>query len=455
MEKSIFRAYDIRGIYPDQIDQDFAYQLGRGFGSIIKQKKQTFTVVGYDNRKSSVPLFESLCKGINDAGIDVINLGLVTTPMYYFAWHHLKARSGIMITASHNPQNYDGFKFSFNGIYNAHDQDIEDFYCFLTAKKFTSGKGNNEFYDIKPHYLNYLLKDINFGKRPLKVVFDVGNGTGAVVIKDFLDRLNIDYIPLFFESDPSFPNHQPDPSDYKTLNTLRETVKKEKADVGFALDGDADRIGMVDEKGDIISVDKIMIIIIRNILDNLDDKRILFDVKCSKALEDEIIKLGGTPVLSRTGNSYLRAAIANENILFGGEYAGHVFFNDRFLGYDDGLYVALRLMEILSNSNKKASELLAGINHYHTTPEIKIAAPDNIKFKVVEEIVSFAKTIEHQKLITIDGCKIIFNDGFALIRASNTGPNITLRFEASSQKQLEERKTFWSEKTKEFIKKHP
>lgn len=452
MEQAIFRAYDIRGCYPEQINEDFAYLLGKGFGSIIKQANQTFTVVGYDNRASSIPIFQALSRGINDAGVDVINLGLVTTPMYYFAWHELQAKSGIMITASHNPANYNGFKFSFNGIYNAHGEEITNFYHFLQKQNFTSGKGVTSNFDIKPAYLNFLAKDLNLNNQPLKFVFDAGNGTTATIIKDVLERLKINYVPLFFQSDPTFPNHHPDPSVHNNLKTLQATVIKEQATAGFAFDGDGDRIGMVDEKGDIIEADKIMIIAIRDIMNKITDKRILFDVKCSKALGDEIKKLGGKPVLSRTGNSYLRAKIANDNILFGGEYSGHIFFNDRFPGYDDAIYVALRLIEILSKSEQKPSVLLENINHYYATDEIKITAPDNIKFEVIKQITNKARTHDTpQEVITIDGCKIIYQDGFALIRASNTGPNITLRFEATTQEKLLELQDFWTEETKNLV----
>jgi len=453
MDKTIFRAYDIRGIYPSQINEDFVYKFGQAFGTRIKEEGQTFTVIGYDNRESSKPLFESLSKGINASGVDVICLGFCTTPMYYFSWHHLKAKSGIMITASHNPKEYNGLKFSFNGIYNAHGQEVVAFYDYIVEGNFAIGSGKTTFYDIKQDYLNCIFKNIHFGKRKLKAVFDVGNASGSVVIKDVLEQLNIDYIPLYFESDPNFPNHHPDPSVPKNLVDLINTVKQEKADVGFALDGDADRIGMVDENGQIIEADKIMIIAIRDILNNLKDKRILYDVKCSKTLEDEIIKLKGKPILSRTGNSYLRATIAKENILFGGEFSGHIFFNDKFLGYDDGIYVALRMLEILSKTNKKCSELLDGINHYYSTEELKIPADDNIKFKVINDLIHQAKG-DNEDVIDIDGCKVIYDDGFALIRVSNTGPIITARFEGKTKKRRDELQDYWLEKTKALIKKY-
>ena len=448
MDETIFRAYDIRGVYPSQVNEDMAYNLGRAFGTWIGNDGQEFTTIGYDNRDSSENLFAALSKGIMDSGIDVINLGLVTTPMYYFSWHFFKSKSGIMITASHNPKEYNGFKFSFNGQYNSHGQEIQDFKELIKSKNFNSGKGTCKKVDIKEHYMDFLLKDVEIGN--LDVVFDVGNGSGSIVIEDILKRLPIKYTPLFFESDPSFPNHHPDPSVPENLKDLSDKVLETGADVGFALDGDADRIGMVDELGNIIEPDKLMIIVIRDILEKIKDKRILFDVKCSKALEDEINKLGGIPVLSRTGNSYLRSAISKENILFGGEFSGHIFFNDKFLGYDDGIYASLRLMEIISRKKVPVSSLLKGINKYYSTEELKFKTEDSIKFSVIEKIKEVAEK-EGLDVITLDGCKIIYEDGFALIRASNTGPNLTARFEAVSNEKLEEIRRKWSENIEKLI----
>ena len=314
MSEHIFRAYDIRGIYGSEIDLDLAYKIGRAFGTKLIHEQKYITIVGYDNRSSSVDIYNSLSKGIIDSGVDVINIGLVTTPMYYFALHMFKATSGVMITASHNPKEYNGFKISFNGKYNAYGEQIQEFKEMVKKGEFKNGKGTIITQNIKERYISFTLASIRLGSRKLKVVIDSGNGTSSIVVKDIFDLMDLDYIPLFTESDPNFPNHHPDPSIRENTKDLSETVIKEKADVGFAYDGDADRIGVVDEKGELIPIDKYMIIILRNILNKLDDKRILYDVKCSKALEDEIDKLGGIKLCSRTGNSYLRAKIETEKI---------------------------------------------------------------------------------------------------------------------------------------------
>ena len=435
INEHIFREYDIRGIYPSDLNEDFAFLLGKAFGSIIKREGQTTTLVGYDNRFSSPSLYEALARGITSCGVNIINLGLVTTPMYYYGWTLLNQKSGIMVTASHNPKEYNGFKISLNGLYNAAGDDIQKIKQVMLNNDFVSGEGQITTKDLKQEYIDYILSSINLGSRKLKVVVDAGNGTATVVIKDILDKLNINYIPMYFESDPSFPNHHPDPSVSANLQDLAQKVIAESADVGFAYDGDADRIGLVDENGEIISIDHFMIIILRDIMNNLNDKRISFDVKCSKALEDEIIKLGGIPYISRTGNSYLRANIVKEGLEFGGELSGHICFNDKFLGYDDGIYASLRMMELLSKTTKKTSELLLGIEKYYNTEELKIAVSDDNKFKVVEEVIKYAKSKGYE-VITIDGCKVIFEDGFALIRASNTTPNLTLRFESKNIDKL-------------------
>lgn len=437
LNENIFRAYDIRGIFGSEITLDTAYLIGRAFGTRLIQLGKNKTIIGYDNRESSVPIFKMLSKGITDCGIDIFNLGLVTSPMYYYSWMLFNIDSGIMITASHNPKEYNGFKMSFNGLYNCYGDDIKEFMEFIKKGEFIDGIGIIEEVDIKEKYINFLLSSIKLGNKKIKIVVDSGNGTSSIVIKDILDRLDINYIPLFTDSDPNFPNHHPDPSVESNLETLKHTVINNKADVGFAYDGDADRIGLVDEFGNMINIDDFMIIIIRNIINNLPDKRILYDVKCSKSLEDEIDKLGGIKVCSRTGNSFLRAKVVQENILFGGELSGHVFFNDKFPGYDDGIYASLRMIEILSNADKSISQLLEGKSKYYSTRELKVTVSDDKKFDVIDQVKLYCNLKKYDYL-DIDGCKVIFDDGFALIRASNTGPNITLRFEGNTELRLKE-----------------
>lgn len=451
MKEHIFRAYDIRGIYGDEIDLDLSYKIGRAFGTRLINDKKYITIVGYDNRSSSTYIFESLSKGITDSGVDVINIGLVTTPMYYYALHMFNATSGIMITASHNPKEYNGFKISFNGKYNAYGEQIQEFKELVKSEDFKNGRGSIINQDIKERYISFTLGSIKLGQRKLKVVVDAGNGTSSVVVNDIFNKLDIDYIPLFTDSNPDFPNHHPDPSVRENTRHLSELVIKEKADIGFAYDGDADRIGLVDEKGELVPIDKYMIIVLHNIFHKLDDKRILYDIKCSKALEDEIDRLGGIKVCSRTGNSYLRARIEQDKIEFGGELSGHVFFNDKFPGYDDGIYASLRMLEILSNTDKTMSELLEDIPKYYSTDEIKIPIEEEKKKYLIKNLINYCKE-KNYTYLDIDGCKAIFEDGFALVRPSNTGPNITMRFEANDKNRLKEIQKEFENKIESILK---
>ena len=451
LKKEIFREYDIRGIYNEEMDDNTAYLIGRAFGSKLRRLNIPSTVVAYDNRLSSVSLEESLVRGIYECGINVIRLGLATTPMCYFAANYLKTNSSMMITASHNPKEYNGFKFSYNGIHNAYGDSVKEIYEIIKNNDFVDGQGNVESVDISEKYIDLLVSRLDFGDRKVKVVYDCGNGTASVIARRVFDRLdNVESIPLFDESDGTFPNHHPDPCVEENLNTLKEVVTSNMFDVGIGYDGDADRVGFVDEKGTFIEIDKFLIIMWKYLYDKVDKKECLFDVKCSKALEDELIKLGVKPVEYRTGNSYTRAASAKGNYPLSGELSGHVYFRDKFPGYDDGIYVGLRLIEMLSWSDKPLSSYLSDITHYYSTPEIKYRVTDETKFQIVDKIQEYAES-KNYNFITIDGVKVKFNDGFALVRASNTGPNITARFEAKTEERLNEIKDEFESELNKYI----
>lgn len=437
VNKLMFREYDIRGIYNEDIDEEVSYLIGRAFGSNLKRMGKTETLVGYDNRISSPIIEKNLIKGITESGINVVRLGLVTTPMYYYGWDLLNIKCGVMITASHNPKEYNGFKFSYNGIHNAYGKDVYNLYDTIINKDFTSGNGTITNKDIKSEYIKLLWKNIELGNRKLKVVYDCGNGTTSIVAKDVFNNPNIEFIPIFADSNPEFPNHHPDPCVEENLAYLKKKVLETQADVGIAFDGDGDRVGVVDEKGNMIDIDKYMIIIWRDIYNKVENKKGLFDIKCSKVLEDELIKLGIEPVCYRSGNSYTKAMSVEGNFPFSGEYSGHVFFRDKFPGYDDGIYAGLRLIEILSKTNKNVSELLLGINTYYSTKELKMKVNDEIKFDIVNKVKEYCIS-KNYKILTIDGVKVLFDDGSAVVRASNTGPNITMRYEAKTKERLNE-----------------
>lgn len=450
INKNIFRGYDIRGIYPTEIDEDTAYTIGLGFGSYIKSIGKKNCVVGHDNRISSPILFKALIEGILKTGIDVISLGLCTTPMYYYACIKLKIYSGVMVTASHNPKDDNGFKFAFDEKGNCKGQEIQDFLNYILKKDFTYGNGLLEEYDITPDYIELFKNNLTFGNRRVKVVIDPGNGTTSIIAKKIYEMYPIELICINNTSDGNFPNHHPDPCVEDNLKQLKEAVEKTNADIGLSFDGDGDRMGMVTNTKRFVPTDLFMIIVIRDIINKVEKKEFLYDVKCSKALSDEIEKLGGEGICYRTGNSYTKAAVRDNDLPFGGELSGHVYFRDRWPGFDSGLYAGLRMLEILSNTNKTVDELLEGINKYYSTDELKFKTSDDIKFSIIEKIKDYAESKEY-KYLDIDGVKVLFDDSWALVRASNTGPNITARFEANNEERLEEIKNEFISLINEFI----
>ena len=438
INSEMFREYDIRGVYGTDLSGEVAYLIGRAFGTKLRELNIPKTVVGYDNRLSSVELEENLVKGILETGTSVIRLGLVTTPMCYFAANHLQTNCSMMITASHNPKEYNGFKFSYNGIHNAYGKSVKEIYEIIEKGDFAGGIGTLETYDIREDYINLVTNNLDFGERKVKVVYDCGNGTSSVIAKDIFDRLpNLESYGICDESDGNFPMHHPDPCVESNLDMLKTKVKEVGADIGVGYDGDCDRVGFIDEKGTFIEIDKFLVIMWKYLVDKVDKKECLYDVKCSKVLEDELNKINVKTVEYRTGNSYTRAASAEGDYPLSGELSGHVYFRDRWPGYDDGIYVGMRLIEMLSHTDKPLSSFLDDMVKYFSTPELKVKVEDSKKFEIVSKMDEYSKSKAYN-YITIDGVKTKFDDGFALVRASNTGPNITMRFEATTEERLNE-----------------
>lgn len=438
VNSEMFREYDIRGVYGEDLSAEVAYLIGKAFGTKLKELNISSTVVGYDNRLSSVELEENLVKGLVETGAHVKRLGLVTTPMCYFAANHLGTNCSMMITASHNPKEYNGFKFSYNGVHNAYGKSVKEIYEIIEKGEFATGEGSTENVDIKEDYINLVVNKLNFGERRVKVVYDCGNGTSSVIAKEIFDRLpNIDSVGICDVSDGNFPMHHPDPCVESNLDMLKAKVKEVGADIGVGYDGDCDRVGFIDEKGTFIEIDKFLVIMWKHLVNIVDKKECLYDVKCSKALEDELKKINVKTVEYRTGNSYTRAASAEGDYPLSGELSGHVYFRDRWPGYDDGIYVGMRLIEMLSNTDKPLSSFLNDMVKYYSTPELKVKVEDSKKFDIVAKMEEYSKS-KGYNYITIDGVKTKFDDGFALVRASNTGPNITMRFEATTEERLKE-----------------
>lgn len=445
----IFRGYDVRGVYPKDINADVAYTFGKAFGTYIKQFQQEDCVVGYDNRFSSEELVEALIKGITSTGTHVVSLGLVTTPMYYYAQIRTNTPAGVMVTASHNPKDENGFKFSFDERGNAKGEMIQEFYRFLIDGKFDSGNGIVSFMDIKDEYYQLLLSSIEFGDHPRSVLIDCGNGTTSFFAPEIFSLSGIIPVVLYGNSDPSFPNHHPDPTVASNLEVLSEMVVDLKADIGIAFDGDGDRVGVVDEKGRVVPTDQLMIAFIRDIAPRSSNKRFLYDVKCSRTVPQEIERLGGESECYRTGNSYTRARVKEGDFVFGGELSGHLYFRDRFPGFDSGIYAGLRILEILTRTDQTMSQLLEGIPKYYATEELKFPSPDDKKMKVIERIKEHCLK-EGYTINDIDGVRVELTDGWALVRASNTGPNITARFEGKDEESLRKLKDLFTKLIEEY-----
>lgn len=458
INKQVFREYDIRGVYPTELNEELAYNIGRAYGTKLKSIGKNEVVLAHDNRLSSDSLSENMIKGLLETGINIKDLGLATTPMCYFGANYLKTNASMMITASHNPKEYNGFKFSYNGVHNAYGSSVKEIYELIQKGEYSKGEGTYQKVDITDAYIDLVINKLTLGNRKLKVIYDCGNGTTAIIADKIFEKLlkkfpNIEAIPLYNTSDGSFPNHHPDPCVYENLQLLKNKVLETKADIGIGYDGDGDRFGLLDEKGNMIETDKTMIILWRYYKDTVNKKEGMYDVKCSKALEDELIKLGIKPVEVRTGASITREKSAEGDYPIGGEYSGHVYLRDKYPGYDDGIYNGMRLIEVLSNIDKSLSSMLDGINKYYTTPEIKVPVADEIKFKIIEKVINYCHSRKYNT-VTIDGAKAKFDDGFALVRASNTGPNITMRFEAKTEKRLKEIQEEFTNRLNKYLEEY-
>ncbi len=438
----IFREYDVRGVFGKDLTTEAAELIGKGFGTYAKKSGVKKITLGRDIRLSSDALHDSIIKGLSTAGMEIIDIGVCPTPILYFSIHHLKADGGVMITGSHNPPEFNGFKLAI-GKETIYGDKIQEVKKIIEKGEFEKGKGSISKYDAIPHYINYLEKNFDDGmpkNRRLKVVVDCGNGTAGIAAPAILKSLGCDVTALFCDLDGNFPNHHPDPTVPKNLELLIKKVKEIGADFGAAYDGDADRIGVVDEKGEIIWGDKLMIIFSRDILKKKPGATFISEVKCSQTMYDDIAKNGGKAIMWKTGHSLIKAKMKETGALLAGEMSGHIFFADRYLGYDDAIYATCRLAEIAAESGKKVSELLADVPKTYSTPEIRVDCPDEKKFQIVET--AKERFRKEYKIIDVDGVRILFDDGWGLIRASNTQPVLVMRFEANSEKRLKEIRDF-------------
>jgi len=432
---SIFREYDIRGVVGEELTPALAEKIGRAYGSLAVRAGAKAVAVGRDGRTSAMQMREALLKGLLGCGLDVVDIGICPTPLLYYALFTLPVGGGAMITASHNPPQYNGFKLCL-GKDSMHGAAIQALKADIDRGRFESGQGTVSEHPIIPDYMAYIKKSFAHVKAgTLHAVVDCGNGMGGLVGPDALRLLGCRVTGMYEDVDGRFPNHHPDPTVVANLQDLIKKVRETKADVGIAYDGDADRIGAVDEHGDILWGDKLLVLYARDVLKNQPGATIISEVKASQVFYDDVVKHGGRSIMWKAGHSLIKAKMKEEKAALAGEMSGHMFFADRYFGYDDAIYASCRLIEILAKTGRPLSTLLADLPPTVSTPEIRVDCPDDVKFQVVEE--AKKQLAREHKIIDIDGVRVLFPEGWGLIRASNTQPALVLRFEATSEAALQ------------------
>ena len=428
----IFREYDIRGIVDKDLNEDVLERIGKAYGTYIKDFGAKVVSIGRDCRLSSPAYAKAMTRGINSTGVDVIDIGMVSTPMLYFSLYNLDVGGGVMITASHNPGEYNGIKLcrGKDSVFGGQIQRIRE---IAEAGEFATGKGSSSERDIEELYVSFLKENIDM--RPgLRAVVDYGNGMVGAIGPRVFREFGCDFRELYVTPDGTFPNHHPDPTVEENLAQLIETVRSGKFELGIGFDGDGDRIGVVDEKGNIVWGDMLVLVFARDVISRKPGAKIIGDVKCSNRLFDGIKDAGGEAIMWKTGHSLIKDKMKAEKASLAGEMSGHIFFADKFFGYDDALYASLRILEIISRTGKSLSQLLEGIPPAISTPEIRVDCPEAVKFRVVDMVKE--RLGRSYRIIDIDGVRIEFPDGWGLIRASNTQPALVLRFEALTEDRL-------------------
>lgn len=444
LHPDIFREYDLRGLTATQVTLAWVRTFGTALATYFRRHSLYTVLIGRDNRTSSEPIRDILTHSLTHSGLHVVDIGTVITPLFYFARLHLNIDAGIMITASHNPPEYNGFKIARGPatIYGPEIQELKNILSQYIKSPNQSPApsppkpGRITHQDVTPAYLDMLAAKLKLGPRRLKVAVDCGNGTASLFAEDFLTRLGCQVLPLYCTSDPTFPNHPPDPVKSAHLQDLIALVKEQGADLGLGLDGDGDRLGVVDDQGNILWGDQLMILFWREILPQHPGTTALVEVKCSQALVDEIERLGGRPEFTRTGHSLIKARMREIGAVFTGEMSGHMFFADEYHGYDDALYAAGRLLRILSHTNRPLSALLADAPRYHSTAETRIPCADTDKFQVVDKLRRHFRS--QYPIVDVDGVRVLFSNGWGLVRASNTQPVLVARCEGTTEEALAE-----------------
>ena len=432
LNPEIFRQYDIRGVAGKDMTEEDVKVLGQGIGTYLSRQGNTYIAVGRDCRQTADRYSEQLIAGLTQTGCRVVDIGMCPTPVAYFAIRHLKTQGCVMVTASHNPPEYNGFKIC-SGTDSVYGEQIQKIREMIDNEDFVQGSGNVDSYEILPPYIEYILDNITL-ERPLRLAVDGGNGTGGLTAIPILKNLGCELHELYTDPDGTFPNHEADPTVAENMTDLIALVQEKKLDVGIGYDGDGDRIGVVDADGTLIYGDQLMILFSREILSRKPGATFISEVKCSQTMYDDITKNGGQAIMWKTGHSMIKQKMKEVKAELAGEMSGHIFFSDRYFGYDDAVYATCRLLEILASTGKSVGELLADVPKTFNTPEIRVDCPDDIKFNVVEKVTDYFRSRE--EVIDIDGARVLFGDGWGLVRASNTQPALVLRFEALSEERL-------------------
>ncbi len=442
----IFREYDIRGLADTELTNTVCRDIGRAFATFLRRQNKKTLCVGHDLRQSGTRMAQALMEGLLSAGLEVTDLGMVPTPLVYFAVSHLKLDAGVSITGSHNPPEYNGFKLHLadNPVFGQQIQGLKD---LIQKQDFATGHGKVQKADIVEDYIRYVQGQFQF-KRKLKVVIDSGHAMAGMVAPRLIKSFGHQVTELYSNLDANFPDHHPDPTVPENLKDLQAKVLATQADIGIGFDGDADRIGVVDEKAQIIYGDKILLLYAREILARKPGATIIGDVKCSKLIYDDIKKRGGNPIMWKTGHSLIKAKLKETKAELAGEMSGHMFFKDRWFGFDDAIYAACRLLEILDRSSQPLSQHLADIPLLVSTPEIRVECPDNLKFEIVRRAVEDFK--KQYRVVDIDGARVEFDYGWGLVRASNTQPVLVMRFEADSEEHLNQIRKIVEDKIQEL-----
>lgn len=432
LNPEIFRQYDIRGIAGEDMTEADVALLGRGIGTYLQQQGNRFVAVGRDCRLTSDSYSRQLMAGLVATGCRVVDIGMCSTPVLYYAIRHLGTQGGVMVTASHNPPEYNGFKIC-SGVDSVYGEQIQQIRKIIDDQAFIEGTGVVQNYDVLPDYIEFVKENIRI-KRPLRVAVDAGNGTAGLTAVPIIKHLGCELHELYTEPDGTFPNHEADPTVPKNMADLVALVKEKGLDVGLGFDGDGDRLGVVDADGRLVYGDELMILFSREILTRKPGATFISEVKCSQVMYDDIAKHGGNAIMWKTGHSMIKQKMKEVKAELAGEMSGHIFFADRYYGYDDGVYAACRLLEILADTGRTVGQLLADVPKTHNTPEIRVDCPDPIKFDVVARVTEYFR--QREKVIDIDGVRVLFDGGWGLVRASNTQPALVLRFEALTPERL-------------------